>query len=135
MKQRTMIIIGVAAVVVIAIVIAAIASSAKGKGIRVRTTKVDRKDLVQLVTANGTVQAKTKVELSANIMGQITKLNVEEGDHVKQGDLLLVIDQARYAAAVNGARSSLQALEAELARSREAAAQAKRDQERAEQPF
>jgi HlyD family secretion protein len=101
----------------------------------VRTTKVDRKDLVQLVTANGTVQAKTKVELSANIMGQITKLNVEEGDHVKQGDLLLVIDQARYAAAVNGARSSLQALEAELARAREAAAQARRDQERADQQF
>jgi HlyD family secretion protein len=94
-----------------------------------------RKDLVQLVTANGTVQAKTKVELSANIMGQITKLNVEEGDHVKQGDLLLVIDQARYAAAVNGARSSLQALEAELARAREAAAQARRDQERADQQF
>ena len=135
MKRRTKIIIGVAAVVVIAVVIAGIAGSRKGKGIRVRTTKVDHKDLVQLVTANGTVQAKTKVELSANIMGQITKLNVEEGDHVKQGDLLLVIDQARYAAAVNGARSSLQALEAELVRSREAAAQARRDQERADQQF
>ena len=135
MKRRTKIIIGVAAVVVIAVVIAGIAGSRKGKGIRVRTTKVDHKDLVQLVTANGTVQAKTKVELSANIMGQITKLNVEEGDQVKQGDLLLVIDQARYAAAVNGARSSLQALEAELVRSREAAAQTGRDQERADQQF
>jgi HlyD family secretion protein len=135
MKRRTKIVIGVAAVVVIAAVVAAIAGSGRNKGLRVRTTKVGRRDLVQLVTANGTVQAKTKVELSANIMGQITKLNVEEGDHVKQGDLLLVIDQARYAAAVNGARSSLQALEAELVRSREAAAQAKRDMERAEQQF
>jgi HlyD family secretion protein len=135
MKRRTKIIIGAAAVVVIAVVIAAIVGGGRNKGIRVRTTKVDRKDLVQLVTANGTVQAKTKVELSANIMGQITKLNVEEGDHIKQGDLLLVIDQARYAAAVNGARSSLQALEAELVRAREAAAQAKRDQERADQQF
>ena len=135
MKRRTKIIIGAAAVVVIAVVIAAIVGGGRNKGIRVRTTKVDRKDLVQLVTANGTVQAKTKVELSANIMGQITKLNVEEGDHIKQGDLLLVIDQARYAAAVNGARSNLQALEAERTRSREAAAQAKRDQERADQQF
>jgi HlyD family secretion protein len=135
MKRRTKIVIGVAAVVVIAAVVAAIVGSDRNKGLRVRTTKVGRRDLVQLVTANGTVQAKTKVELSANIMGQITKLNVEEGDHVKQGDLLLVIDQARYAAAVNGARSSLQALEAELVRSREAAAQAKRDMERAEQQF
>ena len=135
MKRRTMIIIGVAAVVVVAVVIAAIVGSGKGKGIRVRTARVARKDLVQIVTANGTVQAKTKVELSANIMGQITKLNVEEGDRVKRGDLLAVIDQARYAAAVNSAKSNLQALEAELVRSREAAAQARRDMERAEQQF
>ena len=135
MKRRTKIIIGVAAVVVIAVVIAAIVGSQQGKGIRVRTAKVDRKDLVQIVTANGTVQAKTKVELSANIMGQVTELNVQEGDRVKRGDLLAVIDQARYAAAVNSAKANLQALEAELSRSREADAQAKRDMERADQQF
>ena len=66
MRGRTKIIIGVASAVVIAVVVAAIVSS-RNKGIQVRTAKVARKDLVQLVTANGTVQAKTKVELSANI--------------------------------------------------------------------
>ena len=134
MRGRTKIIIGVASAVVIAVVVAAIVSS-RNKGIQVRTAKVARKDLVQLVTANGTVQAKTKVELSANIMGQVTALNVQEGDRVQKGDLLAVIDQARYAAAVNSAKSNLQALEAELMRSREATAQAKRDTERAEQQF
>jgi len=127
MKRRTKLIIGVVAVLVVVVVAVAVVQSRKPKGILVRTAKVDRKDLVQLVTANGTINAKTKVELSANIMGQITKLNVQEGDAVKKGDLLLVIDQARYAAAVNGSRSNLQALEAELRRVREAAAQAKRD--------
>lgn len=135
MKRRTKILIGVAAVVVIAVVIAAIVGSSKNKGIRVRTTKVDRKDLVQLVTANGTVQAKTKVELSANIMGQITKLNAEEGDPVKKGDLLLVIDQARYASAVASSRAAFESLEAELVRVREAAAQAKRDRDRAQAQY
>ncbi len=127
MKRRTKIIVGVVAALALVVVVLAVIQSRKPKGIRVRTTKVERKDLVQLVTANGTIQAKTKVELSANVMGQITKLNVEEGDAVKKGDLLLVIDQARYAAAVNGSKSNLQALEAELVRVREAAAQAKRD--------
>jgi HlyD family secretion protein len=127
MKRRTKLIIGVVAVLVVVVVAVAVVQSRKPKGILVRTAKVDRKDLVQLVTANGTIKAKTKVELSANIMGQITKLNVQEGDAVKKGDLLLVIDQARYAAAVNGSSSNLQALEAELRRVREAAAQAKRD--------
>jgi HlyD family secretion protein len=135
MKGRTKITIGVVAGVAVVAVVAAVVANGKGKGIRVRTASVERKDLTQLVTANGTVQAKTKVELSANIMGQVTALNVQEGDPVKKGDLLAVIDQARYAAAVNSARSSLQALEAELVRSREAQAQAKRDLVRADQQF
>jgi HlyD family secretion protein len=126
MKGRTKVIIGVVAVLAVVVAIA-IVQGRKAKGIRVRTAKVARKDLVQLVTADGTVQAKTKVELSANIMGQITKLNVQEGDRVKKGDLLLVIDQARYASAVASSRAALESFQADLVRVREAAAQAKRD--------
>jgi HlyD family secretion protein len=135
MKRRTKVIIGVLAVVVVAAVVAGVVAGRKGKGILVTTAKVGREDLVQLVTANGTVQAKTKVELSGNVMGQVTELNVQEGDRVKKGDLLAVIDQARYAAAVNGAKSNLQALQAQQTRSQEAAAQAKRDLDRANQQF
>ncbi len=135
MKRRTKVIIGVLAVVVAAAVVAGVVAGRKGKGILVTTAKVSRKDLVQLVTANGTVQAKTKVELSANIMGQVTELNVQEGDRVTKGELLAVIDQARYAAAVNSAKYNLQALESELTRSQEATAQAKRDLDRANQQF
>ena len=134
MTGRTKILIGAGVAVVAVAVVAAVVNS-QNKGIQVRTAKVARKDLVQIVTANGTVQAKTKVELSANIMGQVTSLNVQEGDRVTKGDLLAVIDQARYAAALASAKSNLQALEAELVRAREAAAQAKRDVERAEQQF
>ncbi|MFI5143735.1 MAG: efflux RND transporter periplasmic adaptor subunit [Thermoanaerobaculales bacterium] len=134
MKRNTKIIVGVVVVVAAVGVVVGIRAS-KSKGVRVRTAKVERKDLVSLVTANGTVQAKTKVDLSANIMGQITKLNVEEGSVVKKDELLCVIDQTRYAAAVESARSNLQALDAELVRSREAAAQAKRDLEHTQQQF
>jgi HlyD family secretion protein len=134
MKRKTKVIIGV--VVGVAIVGAVVATrAARSKGVKVRTTKVERRDLVSLVTANGTVQAKTKVDLSANIMGQITKLNVAEGDAVTKGELLCVIDQTRYQAAVDSAQSNLQALEAEFERSREAGAQAKRDLDHAKQQF
>jgi HlyD family secretion protein len=134
MKGRTKVIIGVVAVVAVVVVIA-IVQGRKAKGIRVRTTKVARKDLVQLVTADGTVQAKTKVELSANIMGQITKLNVQEGDPVRKGDLLLVIDQARYASAVASSRAALESFQADLVRVREAAAQARRDYDNSRAQF
>ena len=135
MERRTKIVLGIAAGVVVVVGVVAAVQARKPKGIKVRTAKVERKELVSLVTANGTVQAKTKVDISANIMGQITKLNVEEGSVVKKDELLCVIDQTRYAAAVDSAKSSLQALDAELSRSREAEAQARRDLEHTQQQF
>jgi len=127
MTRKSKIIVGVVVAVVVIAVGAASVKSRQAKGTPVRTAKVGRQDLVSLITANGTLQAKTKVELSANVMGQVTQLNVEEGQAVKNGELLLVIDQARYSAAVEASKKNLEALEAELVRSREAAAQAHRD--------
>lgn len=127
MTRKGRMIVGAAVAVVIVGVGAASVGSRRPRGTPVRTAKVGRQDLVSLVTANGTLQARTKVELSANVMGQVTRLNVQEGQAVSKGELLLVIDQARYAAAVEGSQKSLEALEAELVRAREAAAQAHRD--------
>ncbi|MFZ5788271.1 MAG: efflux RND transporter periplasmic adaptor subunit, partial [Acidobacteriota bacterium] len=135
MKRFTKVVIGVVALAVVAVGGVAVSKGRKPKGVHVKTAKVERKDLVSLITANGTIQAQTKVDLSANIMGQITRLEVEEGQEVKKGDLLLVIDQIRYSASVDAARSNLQALEAEMTRSREAAAQAKRDLDRVASQF
>ncbi len=135
MKKGTWIVIGIGAALAVAVGVGVVIQKRKPEGIRVRTAKVEKKDLASLVTANGTIQARTKVDLSANIMGQITKLDVREGDAVKKGDLLLVIDQARYRAAVDSSRSSLESLESEVARVREVAAQAKRDLVRAEAQF
>ena len=110
MTRRTKWILGgVAALVVVGAVAGAVAAKRRPKGERVRTTTVARGDLVWLVTANGTLEAETKVDVSANIMGQIVKLNVEEGDRVRRGDLLLIIDQTRYGAAVESRRSSARA--------------------------
>lgn len=105
------------------------------KGTSVHTVRVESRDLVSLVTASGTIAARTKVDVSANIMGQVTRLDVEEGDSVRRGDLLLVIDPARYAAAVDSRRAAIESLEAELARVREGAAQAKRDLDRADKQY
>ena len=134
MKRGAKIAIPVAAVVAVATIVA-VSQSRRPKGTQVRTATVARRDLTSLVTANGTIEAKTKVDLSANIMGQITALNIEEGAAVRKGDLLLVIDQARYRAAVDSRQFSLQALEAQLARADEAAAQARRDLDRATKQF
>jgi HlyD family secretion protein len=136
MKRRTKIVVGsMVALAVVGAAAFAVIRSRGPQGVRVKTSKVDKKDLVSVVTANGTVQAKTKVDISANIMGQITSLFVEEGQAVRKGDLLLVIDQATPSAMVQSRRAGLEALEAEAGRVREAAAQARRDLDRIERQY
>ena len=79
---------------------------------RVTTAKVEKIDLVSKVTANGKIQARRKVDLSALVMGQIVNLAAKEGDRVQKGQLLLQIDRAQLAAQTAGRESALRSLQA-----------------------
>ena len=85
----------------------------KGRGEKlpeVTVQAVSRADLVSTVGANGRVEAKRKVDLSANVMGQIVDLKVREGDQVERDQLLLQIDQTQLASAAASAEASMKAL-------------------------
>lgn len=110
MKRRTKIIIGIVVIIVAGAVGFGFVSK-RGKDVTaVTTAKVEKSDLTSKVSANGRIDAKTKVDLSANVMGQIVNLAVREGDVVKKDDFLLQIDQKQLAASAEGAAASLQAL-------------------------
>jgi multidrug efflux pump subunit AcrA (membrane-fusion protein) len=119
--------IGIALVVLViaAVVITTVVKKRSQEGIEVTVAKVGREDLTSRVSANGNIEAKRKVDLSANIMGQITNLAVREGDVVKKGDFLLQIDRTQHAASAASASASLQSLfsdrEAARASAKEAA--------------
>ena len=135
MSKRTKIILGAGVAVV---VIGALTAFIRGRDKdvpRVTTAKVEKIDLVSKVTANGKIQARRKVDLSALVMGQIVNLAVKEGDHVKKGQLLLQIDRAQLAAQAQGREASLAAMRNDLDAARSTAEQAKRDYERANQNF
>ena len=135
MSKRTKIIIGVVAAVV---VVGALTASIRGRDKnvpRVTTAKVEKTDLVSKVTANGKIQARRKVDMSALVMGQIVNLAVKEGDHVKRGQLLLQIDRAQLAAQAQGREASLEAMRHDLDAAKANAEQAKFDFERAKQNF
>jgi HlyD family secretion protein len=101
----------------------------------VTTAKVEKIDLVSKVTANGKIQAKRKVDMSALVMGQIVNLAVKEGDKVKKGQLLLQIDRAQLAAQAQGRAASLEAMRHDLEAAKATAAQAKFDYDRAAANF
>ena len=66
--------------------------AARAATVPVVVHKVDAKSMPIIVEAVGTVQAIASVQLRSRIDSQITKVNVEEGALVKQGDLLFELD-------------------------------------------
>ncbi|HYC59389.1 MAG TPA: efflux RND transporter periplasmic adaptor subunit [Thermoanaerobaculia bacterium] len=110
MKRRTKFIISLVAILAIAGIVYASVRSKGKEGTPVTFAKVERQDLTSKVSANGQIDAQRKVDLSANVMGQIVNLAVREGDVVKKGDFLLQIDQKQLAASAQGAEASMRAL-------------------------
>src|SRR5215813_7718216 len=73
-----------------------------GKPINVETLKA--RDLEATVNASGKIQAKRTVNIGADTIGRITKLAVDEGDRVKEGQFLMQIDPRVQEAASNRSR-------------------------------
>ncbi len=135
MSKKWKIVLGVGVAVVLAVVLMGSLRSKDRNLPHVTTAKVEKVDLLSKVTANGKIQARRKVDLSALVMGQIVNLAVQEGDKVRKGQLLLQIDKAQLAAAAAGSEASLAAMRNDLAAARETAQQARRDFERAKQNY
>jgi HlyD family secretion protein len=107
--------------------------SVRGKsGVSVQVATVGRLDIQAKVSANGKVQAVKKVDITANLMGQVTRLAVQEGDRVKAGDFLLEIDPVRSKAAVQGLEAGVQAATHDAEQAKARLLQARNDLQRAE---
>jgi HlyD family secretion protein len=72
----------------------------------VQTDKVTRRNLTELVLANGRIQPVVQVVISPEVAGEIVALPVKEGDRVKKGDLLVQIKPDNYQASRNSAEAS-----------------------------
>jgi HlyD family secretion protein len=98
---------------IILVVLAAIAIfRKKDVTISVQTEKVQRRNLTELVMANGKIQPVTQVVISPEVAGEIVKLPVREGDKVRKGDLLVQVKPDSYAAGRNSAEASYKSAQA-----------------------
>ena len=135
MTTRIKVAIGVGVAAVLGLVAFASVKSRDKNIVRVTTAKVTKAPLVATVSCNGRVRAKTKVDISSQVMGQIVTLAVVEGDHVKKGDLLLQIDKAQYDAGAQATQAGLDALFAQRESDKFTREQAERDLERTKKNF
>ncbi|MCB0525693.1 MAG: efflux RND transporter periplasmic adaptor subunit [Lewinellaceae bacterium] len=84
--------------------------------IPVQTSVVAQKNASIPVLASGMVSSKSEQRLSFKIGGVIQKIYVDEGDQVKDGQLLATLDRTEIDAQVNQAKEGLVKAERDLAR-------------------
>lgn len=81
---------------------------------RYETTAVARGDLIQYVTASGSLSAVVSVDVGSQVSGKISALYVDFNSPVKKGQLVAEIDPTVYAAAQRQAEGELDSAKAEV---------------------
>ena len=79
-----------------------------------QTVKVTKRDLQQNVLATGQLDAVRKVDVGAQVSGQLESLKVEIGDKVTKGQLLAIIDPQQAQNSIRESEATLQQLQAQL---------------------
>lgn len=80
--------------------------------------------ITETVTASGKIYPETEVKIAPEVSGEITMLNIQEGDSVNKGDILVKINPAIYNSMVNQAEASVEQTRATANNTREMMAQA-----------
>src|SRR6185503_3590662 len=104
-KRRKIIIFTIIGLVLIGLTLAAVFRK-RDVVITVQTEKVTRRNLTEIVVANGKIQPVLQVKISPEVSGEIIELPVKEGQVVKKGDLIMKIKPDFYAASRNQADAS-----------------------------
>ena len=118
MSRKKKVIIGIIVVVVLGAAAGANIYFRREQGPSVEAEAIRTRDLEAIVSASGKVQPKRQVEISANQMGRVTRLAVEEGQRVKAGQFLLEIDPRQLEGQLQRGEASVAAAKSGLAQAR-----------------
>ena len=112
MKKKTIIVAG--AVVVVAAAIAALAWPKKGIPVEFETAKVQPDTLRTSVTATGTIEPVTEVEVGTQVSGIISNIYVDYNSIVKKGQVIAELDKTNLNSELKSAQANLASAQSEL---------------------
>src|SRR5687768_9187560 len=75
--------------------------------VEVTTETVQKKNIIETVSANGKIQPEVEVKISSNVSGEIVELPVKEGSMVKKGDVLVKINPDIYQSSMDRMNATL----------------------------
>ena len=109
MTRTKKILIGLGVVLILGAIAFANFRFKREQGVTVNTEAIRKRDLNAIVSASGKIQPKRSVNISADTMGRVTNLAINEGDRVARGQFLLQIDPRNLRSAVQRNEASMQA--------------------------
>ncbi len=133
MKKKTLIIIGVIAVLLIVVLIAGKKAGwfgGSGNIKEIEITQIEPIEIVETVAATGKIQPETEVKLSSEVSGEIIELPIVEGQLVEKGDLLARINPDLYQSSLLRSRAGLQNVQASHAQAEASLKEAKANYDR-----
>lgn len=86
-----------------------------GGGLPVVTALVSRKNMVQQLEVTGSLRTDVFVRLGSRIPGRVQRVHAREGDRVREGMLLVELDDSELRAQLNRSQGAMRAAEARLA--------------------
>ncbi len=107
----------------------------KGDGPAYRTDPVTKGDVQQAVTATGTVNAVTTVQVGTQVSGTIKTLYVDFNSRVKKGQIIAQIDPSTFESQVQQSQANLLSAKANLEKADAALVDAKRTYDRNKELF
>ena len=114
MKKKTIIIL-----IVLALLLALVAFFTLGKKkaenkISFQMTEVAKADISTSITATGTIEAVTTVEVGTQVSGIVNKLYVDYNSVVKKGQVIAVLDRTNLTSELTSAQANLRSAQTEL---------------------
>lgn len=112
-KHRKKLIIGL--VIAAALIILVMIMLGRKPQVEFETYTVDHGDVVEIISATGSIAPSSKIQLQPEVAGRVTGISVAEGQEVKAGQLLVKLDTADIEAQVLAQRASVASAQARLA--------------------
>lgn len=114
LKNRRFIMIGVGTLLIVALLAWWLMPKQTSSEGRFTTASIERGDITQTVSANGTLNPVVLVNVGSQVSGIVKKLHADFNDHVKAGQVLLELDPALIEAQLHQSEANVASAQASI---------------------
>lgn len=108
------VVVAVVALAVVAVAAVLLGGKKDKNAVRLETAKVEKDSISASVTATGTVEAVTSVDVGTQVSGIVTKLYVDYNSVVKKGQVIAELDKSNLQSQLTTAQENLGKARAEV---------------------